>query len=89
MALLYYTVQRCRLSMTAAPVHSDCSHEILSCYRASERLYMEIPIAAASSAEVSGTMFEGLVQSLAECCAGGDGRSDARAMSMRKSYKKH
>jgi hypothetical protein len=57
--------------------------------RATERLFVEIPIATAASADVSGAMFEGLVQSLAECCAVGEGRADTRAMTFRKAYKKH
>ena len=57
--------------------------------RGAERLYLEIPIGAAAPAEVSGAMFEGLVQSLAECCVAGEGRNDARGMSFRKVYKKH
>lgn len=57
--------------------------------RSTERIYLEIPIGAAAPAEVSGAMFEGLVQSLAECCVAGEGRSDARAFSFRKVYKKH
>ncbi|BDA46949.1 probable BTB/POZ domain-containing protein KCTD7 at N-terminal half [Coccomyxa sp. Obi] len=57
--------------------------------RGAERLYLEIPIGAAAPAEASGAMFEGLVQSLAECCVAGEGRNDARGMSFRKVYKKH
>lgn len=62
---------------------------IMHADRGGERLYLEIPIGAAAPAEASGAMFEGLVQSLAECCVVGDGRADARAMSFRKVYKKH
>lgn len=49
-----------------------------------ERLYLEIPTGAAASAEVSGTMFEGLVQSLLECTLGGEGRRDIRGLQTRK-----
>lgn len=49
-----------------------------------ERLYLEIPTGAAASAEVSGTMFEGLVQSLLECTLGGEGRRDIRGLMTRK-----
>ena len=49
-----------------------------------ERLYLEIPTGAGASAEVSGTMFEGLVQSLLECTLGGEGRRDIRGLQTRK-----
>ena len=62
---------------------------LLSADRGSERVYLEIPVGAAAPDEASGVLFEGLVQSLAECCVAGEGRGDVRGVSFRKTYRKH
>ncbi len=62
---------------------------LLQADRGSERLFLEIPLGAAAPDQASGVLFEGLVQALAECCVGGEGRGDVRGVSFRKAYRKH
>ena len=57
--------------------------------RSVERIFLEIPVGAAAPDQASGVLFEGLVQSLAECCVGGEGHGEVRGVSFRKAYRKH
>ena len=51
--------------------------------------YVAFEILRQAPERVARLAYDGLVQSLAECCVAGEGRNDARGMSFRKVYKKH